>query len=253
MTKARSKDSMRALAKLTTVVDGRLQFVDDPPLITRLGSLDSHQAHDVDAFFEGYLRTLPLARRRVVERYSIVDVARKVVGVGSVGTRCLIVLCQTADGEPLMLQFKEAGPSVLEPYLGSSGFSSAGERVVQGQRLMQAAGDVFLGWSTLESEVAGRPVDFYFRQLWDGKGSVPIEQMRGRGLRIYADVCGRTLALAHARTGDAAAIEGYVGDDATFDNSIADFAEAYADLTATDHLQHLAAIDAGDIVAIRDI
>jgi len=251
--KARRKNSLRAVSKLTAEVDGQLRIVDDPPLVERLPDLDDHERDDIRTFFQQYLATLPLSRRRVLERYRTVDVARKVVGVGSVGTRCLILLCQTADGDPLVLQFKEAGPSVLEAALEPSRFESAGERVVQGQRLMQAAGDVFLGWSRFTSATTGHNADFYFRQLWDGKGSLAIEALGGKALRIYGDLCGRTLALAHARTGDAAAIAGYLGDDATFDESIADFSERYADLTDDDHCRHLAAIEDGTIEARRDI
>ena len=251
--KARRKNSLRAVSKLTTDVDGHLRFVDDPPLVERLPDLDDHERADIRAFFEQYLVSLPLTRRRVLERYRTVDVARKVVGVGSVGTRCLILLCTTADGDPLVLQFKEATASVLESALEPSAFDTAGERVVQGQRLMQAAGDVFLGWSRFTYTSTGQTADFYFRQLWDGKGSWPIDELGGKALRIYGDLCGRTLALAHARTGDAAAIDGYLGDDATFDEAVADFSEGYADLTDDDHRRHLAAIDDGTIDAIRDI
>jgi uncharacterized protein (DUF2252 family) len=251
--KARRKNSLKAIDRLTELVDGRRRIVDDPPLVTRLEVLDGDPRDDVRQFFDAYLDTLPLARRRVVERYRVIDVARKVVGVGSVGTRCLIVLCQTGDDEPLFLQFKEATHSVLEPHLGASEFAQHGQRVVEGQRLMQAAGDVFLGWARFDSALIDRTVDFYFRQLWDGKGSAEVETMRGRHLRAYGGLCGRTLALAHARTGDAAAISGYLGDDATFDDAIADFAERYADLNEADHVAHVAAIERGDIVAMRDI
>ena len=251
--KARRKNSLNALERLSEVVDGRRRIVDDPPLVKRVEVDGDAVRDDARRLFEEYLGTLPLARRRVVERYRLIDVARKVVGVGSVGTRCMIALCQTGDDEPLVLQFKEATTSVLEPYLGSSTFAQHGERVVQGQRVMQAAGDVFLGWARFHSTVLGRTTDFYFRQLWDGKGSADVETMRGRGLRTYGELCGRTLALAHARTGDAAAISGYLGDDESFDEAIATFADGYADLNDSDHRAHLAAIASGDLTAIRDL
>jgi hypothetical protein len=251
--KARTKNSLRAFSKLTTMVDGHRRIVDDPPLVRRLDVLGDAERHDVRAFYARYLDSLPLARRRVLERYQVVDVARKVVGVGSVGTRCLIVLCETGDGEPLFLQFKEATASVLERHLGASEFAQAGQRVVEGQRLMQATGDVFLGWARFDSHVEGRPIDFYFRQLWDGKGSADVERFRPRGLRIYGALCGGALALAHARTGDAAVISGYLGDDDAFDRALADFARAYVDLNTADHRAHSTAIERGAVHAVRDI
>lgn len=173
----------------------------------------SDESEQVRAFFDSYLSTLPLNRRRLLERYDVADIAVKVVGVGSVGTRCLIVLLATGDGDPLFLQFKEAAPSVLEPYLGQSEFDQAGERVVQGQRLMQSTSDVFLGWARYSSPQRTHPFDFYFRQMWDGKGSLVVEQMDRDMLTRYTHACGATLALAHARSGDAACILGYLGDD----------------------------------------
>jgi uncharacterized protein (DUF2252 family) len=251
--KAQSKNSLRAFEKLTEIVDGERRIVDDPPLIMRLDILDDAARHDVRDFYEQYLASLPLARRRVIERYRLTDVAHKVVGVGSVGTLCLIVLLETGDGEPLFLQFKEATTSVLEAHVGASEFEQSGRRVVEGQRLMQAASDVFLGWARFHSQVVDRTVDFYFRQLWDGKGSADVAAMDGRALRRYAELCGGALALAHARTGDAAMISGYLGDDKTFDRAIGEFAVAYADLTESDHATHVAAIDRGDIEAIHDL
>ena len=251
--KARRRNSLRAFDRLTETVDGRRRIVDDPPLLQRLGDHRQLDEDAVESFFGRYLDSLPLAWRRVLERFRIVDVAHKVVGVGSVGTRCLIVLLTTGDDEPLFLQFKEATKSVLEPYLGASEFALSGERVVQGQRLMQSASDVFLGWAQFESPVADRTVDFYFRQLWDGKGSADVDAMGPNRLRIYAEVCGATLALAHGRTGDAAMIAGYLGDDETFDDAIGAFATAYADLNERDHAEHVAAIDSGRIEAVRDI
>ena len=251
--KARKRNSLRAFDRLTETVDGARRIIDDPPLVTRLDNHRQPVAGSVEEFFHQYLMSLPLAWRRVLERYRIADVAHKVVGVGSVGTRCLIVLLTTGDDEPLFLQFKEATTSVLEPYLGASTFEFSGERVVQGQRLMQSASDVFLGWAQFDSVASGRRVDFYFRQLWDGKGSADIDAMGGKRLRTYAELCGATLALAHGRTGDAAAIAGYLGDDDTFDRAIGTFAMTYAGLNDHDHAAHLAAIDGGRIDAARDI
>ena len=251
--KASKRNSLRAFDRLTEVVDGQRRIVDDPPLVTRFDVSDDTTRDAAAAFFRQYLETLPLARRRVLERYRLVDVASKVVGVGSVGTRCLIVLLTTGDDEPLFLQFKEAAASVLEPHLGTSAFSQSGERVVQGQRLIQSAGDVFLGWAQYDSAAAGRVVDFYFRQLWDGKGSADVDAMGGNRLRLYAEVCGAALALAHGRTGDAATIAGYLGDDETFDHAIGEFAMTYVDVNERDHAAHVAAIDSGRIEVVRDI
>ena len=223
----------------------------DPPRVTRIDHLLEHDnAEDLERFFAGYMATLPLHRRRVLQRYSIVDLAHKVVGVGSVGTRCAIVLLESGDGVP---QFKEATSSVLEPYVGASEFDQAGERVVQGQRLMQATGDMLLGWSRFEHTSTGRDVDFYFRQMWDGKGSIDLADMGPKALRRYAKSCGQALALAHARSGDAAMISGYLGDDKTIDHAIADYAEAYADIAQRDYDAHQAAIADGRIEAVTNV
>ncbi len=250
--KALGRTSLRAFDKLTETIDGKRRIVDDPPRVFHFDVADEDE-QQVDDFFRAYLSTLPLNRRELLERYDLVDLAAKVVGVGSVGTRCLIVLLETGDGEPLFLQFKEATTSVLETYLGASRFAEAGERVVQGQRLMQATGDVFLGWARFTSPRRDRPVDFYFRQLWDGKGSLVVEEMGEKLLGRYAHMCGATLALAHARSGDAASIQGYLGDDDTFDHAIIEFASAYADITERDHAAHLAAIAAGRVDAESDV
>ena len=172
--------------------------------------------------------------------------------MGSVGTRCLIVLLESADGAPLFLQVKEATGSVLEPYAGPSEFDHAGERVVEGQRLMQSASDVFLGWARAEN--AENPeLDFYVRQLWDGKGSADIDEMGGGRLRRYAWFCGAALALAHARSGDAAMISGYIGEDETLDHALVSFADSYADLTEADHAILTDAIDAGTVQSLDDL
>jgi uncharacterized protein (DUF2252 family) len=242
--RARGKDSMRALRKLTEVVDGERRIVADPPLVVPLGDVvddADEEATRVVEFFERYRASLPPHRAAVLDRYRFVDMAHKVVGVGSVGTRCLIVLLESDDGSPLFLQFKEASRSVLEEHVGASGFEHAGERVVRGQRLMQTAGDILLGWSHVTTG-DGRTLDFYFRQLWDGKGSAEVEEMGRRRLKRYAHLCGATLALAHARTGDAAAIWGYLGEDRTADDVLADFAERYADLNDADHAAHERAV-----------
>ena len=253
--KADRKDSIRATAKLTDIVDGRRVIVPDPPLITRVDELlEGERRIELRRFFDRYRSTLPPYRRALLERYGLVDMAHKVVGVGSVGTRCLIVLMESGDGEPLFLQFKEAGPSVLEAHLGASRHEQAGERVVNGQRLMQATGDIFLGWSRFSSEHNDRStVDFYFRQLWDGKGSAVVEDMGPKRLRKYAQACGGALALAHARSGDAAMISGYLGDDATFDHALTAFADAYADLNEADHRRHHEAIESGRLAAEFDL
>lgn len=253
VTKARGKNSLRAFKKLTEVVDGRRVIVADPPLITPVDrSLDGDAATMLRAFFLEYLDTLPRHRKDLLVRYHLADLAHKVVGVGSVGTACWIVLLMTGDDEPIFLQIKEATTSVLEPYVGASEFAQAGERVVEGQRIMQASGDIFLGWAR-HADASGVERDYYFRQLWDGKGSADIEQMGPKRLRNYAWFCGCALALAHARSGDPALISGYLGEDDTFDQAIASFAEAYADLNETDHAAHDAAIAAGRIEANRDI
>ena len=249
--KASSKDSVQALKKLTTVVDGQRRIVSQPPLIVRLSDVVT-DPDDVDRdrlveFFDRYRASLPPYRAVVLDRYHLVDMAHKVVGVGSVGTRCLIVLLESDQGAPLFLQFKEATQSVLEPYAGPSGYDRAGERVVRGQQLMQATGDILLGWSHTDSRDGGRTIDFYFRQMWDGKGSADVDQMGPKRLASYAWQCGAVLALAHARTGDGAAIHGYLGDDTTADEALADFAERYADLNERDHAAHRDAIADGRI------
>ena len=247
--KATSKTSVRAVDKLTAVVDGRRRIVANPPLVTPIRDrLEGAEGQEVLEFFRGYRASLPPHRSAVLDRYRILDVAHKVVGVGSVGTRCLIVLLESDGGSPLVLQFKEAGASALELHREASNDANGGERVVRGQRLMQATGDIFLGWSRFV-KIDGSTVDFYFRQMWDGKGSVEVEDMGPKRLKNYADHCGGTLGLAHARTGDAAMISGYLGDDSTIDHVLADFAERYADLNDLDYAEHAAAIAAGVLPA----
>ena len=251
--KASGKDHLRALDKLTEVIDGRRVIVPDPPLVTRIDErLLDQQIPLVIEFFDRYLDTLPAHRRRLLERYVVVDLARKAVGVGSLGTRCFIVLLESGDGEPLFVQLKEATTSVLEAHLGASRYEP-GERVVVGQRLMQTTGDILLGWSRYEDRAAGSTGYFYLRQLWDGKGSVEVDEMDRKGLRLYARLCGAVLALAHARAGDASLIAGYLGSGDTFDRAIAEFSGAYADVNELDHAAHLEAIASGAILAERDL
>ncbi|MEM7022857.1 MAG: DUF2252 domain-containing protein [Pseudomonadota bacterium] len=247
--KARRKTSLRAFDKLTGVVDGRRMIVPDPPRIVRVD--EPVREGDPEAFFEQYRESLPLDRRVLLDRFALVDVARKVVGVGSVGTRCLIMLLEAGDGTPLFLQFKQAVASVLEPHLGASVFNNAGQRVVEGQRLIQATSDVFLGWSQWPDGHGGK-IDFYFRQLWDGKGKIDVEEMTPERLAAFAGLCGKTLAWAHARSGDAMMIRGYVGEDEILDDAIATFAERYADRTERDHAMLEAAILDGAIPVVRD-
>jgi uncharacterized protein (DUF2252 family) len=239
--KARTKDSMRAFKKLTQLVDGEPRIVSDPPLIIPIDEL-AQGISDRDALeavvrsvFREYRKTLPPDRRWLLEEFRCVDVARKVVGVGSVGTRCWIVLLLGRDeNDPLFLQIKEAERSVLEPYLRPSHYSNHGQRVVAGQQLMQAVSDIFLGWHRLIG-LDGHQRDFYCRQLWDWKISVNLETILSRGLLIYAEVCGWTLARAHARSGDRVALAEYLGKGDAFDKAICEFARSYADLNERDY------------------
>jgi uncharacterized protein (DUF2252 family) len=227
--KARTRNSLEAAGKLTTVVDGRRQINDQPPLIMHVSWSD--EADRVRTLLRKYVSTLEDDRRELMERFVPLDIARKVVGVGSVGTYCLIVLFEGRDGDdPLLLQVKEATESVLEPYLGRSRFQHAGHRVVAGQRLMQAASDIFLGWLT--SLDGSR--HYYLRQLRDMKWSVPLEGARPAGTRLYAEACGWALARGHARSGRRNAIASYLGISDKFDRAIADFASVYADQTERD-------------------
>jgi len=244
LAKARGRDSLQAAGKLTEIVDGKRRIVDQPPLIVHLEMLED--AKNTHSLFEQYKATLEDDRRELLERFEIADIARKVVGVGSVGTRCVIVLLLGRDdGDPLFLQVKEAGPSVLEPYLGRSRFTHAGHRVVAGQRLTQAASDIFLGWMT--GKPAGRP--FYWRQLRDMKGSVETELLKAPGLEILATLCGWALARGHARSGRRIAIASYLGVSDRFEQGIADFARSYADQAEKDYETVVKAIKQGKIPA----
>jgi uncharacterized protein (DUF2252 family) len=256
--KARSKDSVRALGKLTEVVDGERRIVGDPPLIVPVEDVvGPDEVRDVEEtlrrLIRSYRRTLSGDRRRLLERYRYVHAAHKVVGVGSVGTRAWIVLMLGRDdNDPLFLQAKEAEASVLEPFLGKSEYANHGQRVVEGQRLMQAASDLMLGWLRVNS-FDGQGRDFYVRQLWDAKGSAIVETMTPRTMQAYARLCGLTLAKAHARSGDHIAIAGYMGSGDTFDRALATFAEAYADQNERDHQAFRAAVDSGRLSATERV
>jgi uncharacterized protein (DUF2252 family) len=239
-TKARRRDGMRAFESLTAVVDGRRVILEDPPVITHV---DVGGPGALEKVFTDYRSTMPENRRDFLERYRFVDFALKVVGVGSVGTRCFVLVLEGRDeNDPLILQAKEATVSVMEPFLESSGHENHAQRVVVGQQLMQATSDIFLGWTR---GPGGR--DFYLRQLWDMKGSVDITSILAPGLAFYGGLCGWSLARAHARTGDAAAISAYLGTGDKFDGAIADFSETYADVNARDHAAYLEAIQAGRV------
>ena len=237
--KARTHDNLRALAKLTEVIDGRRRIISDPPTVVPISELAADMGRaEVEALARHvlgeYSRTLDPAHRRLVESYTFVDMARKVVGVGSVGTRCWIVLLRGADDDdPLFLQLKEAQPSVLAAHLGPAPAANHGERVVVGQRIMQAAGDVFLGWQR-STGLDGVPRDFYVRQLRDWKGSVSPETLSPKGLRLYAELCAWTLARGHARSGDRIALAAYIGDDGDLAEAVSGFAHAYAALNDSD-------------------
>jgi uncharacterized protein (DUF2252 family) len=247
--KARSKDSLSAFSKLTEMVDGEPRFVADPPLIVPLRDLATGEKtiEAARAVIRSYRRTLQGDRRQLLERFRFADAARKVVGVGSVGTRAWIVLRVGRDNEdPLILQMKEAQSSVLEPFLGKSQFSNHGQRVVEGQRLMQAASDTMLGWIRFAG-IDGVERDFFLRQLWDSKGSALVDVLEPETMAVYARLCGMTLARAHARSGDAVTIASYLGTSDSFDRALAVFAETYADQNERDYDALKAAAESGRI------
>ncbi|QRK13805.1 DUF2252 domain-containing protein [Archangium violaceum] len=245
LAQARRRTQLATLPKLTELREGRRCIIHAPPLVVRSPREHAELLAEVlQVMAGGYLSSLQGDRGTLVRRYQTVDVARKVVGVGSVGTRCYIALLLGAHEEdPLFLQVKEAGPSVLEPFAGKSAYPHAGQRVVEGQRLMQAASDIFLGWC----QVGGR--DFYVRQLRDMKGSIDVERLSPRGLREYASLCGQTLARAHARGGDAAMLRGYLGRSGAFDLALCRFARAYADQTEQDFALFQKAVRSGRLLA----
>ena len=259
LVKARTRDSMQELGKLTRIEDGQPRIVSEPPVIVPLRDLLGELAGAIDIAKElkdligQYRRTLQPDRRVLLEQYEFTDIARKVVGVGSVGTRCWIILMLGRDEtDPLFLQVKEAEESVLARFAGASKYSNQGERVVNGQRLMQAASDIFLGWQRFAG-LDGKSRDFYVRQLRDWKLSVDIAAMIPRGLRLYGELCGLTLARAHARSGDEVAIAAYLGGSDVFENAIAEFAVAYADQNERDFEAFTAAISSGRLIAERGV
>ena len=256
LAKARTRDSMTAFSKLTRAVDGQVQIVDQSPLIVPLAQLAPGGERDqlletLRALMRGYRDSLERDRRVLLEEFHLTDFARKVVGVGSVGTRAWIALLIGRDGDdPLFLQLKEAEASVLEEHLGPSEFKNHGQRVVTGQRLMQAASDIFLGWLHVkQSPVDGQSRDFYGRQLKDWKGSAELDQMDPERMAIYGKLCGWTLARAHARTGDRIAIASYLGNGPKFDRAILEFSDAYAEQNERDYQQLVEAVNSGRIVA----
>jgi uncharacterized protein (DUF2252 family) len=256
--KARTKDSMHALNKLCQTVDGEPRIVGRPLVVTPIedvlpGAEQQHLEDVIRHMIGSYRHTLPRDRRRLLEEYRYVHAARKVVGVGSVGTRAWILLLLGRDeNDPLFLQFKEAQPSVLEPFLGKSEFDQHGQRVVEGQRLMQAASDILLGWERIVT-IDGQTKDFYVRQLWDAKGSAEVELMEPAALKTYATICAWTLARAHARSGDAIAISSYLGRSEVFDSAMASFAETYADQNERDYQAFADAVRSGRLAALEGV
>lgn len=251
--KAQTKTSEKALAKLTTTdANGNVRFISNPPFMEPFNEVvgatdrDAYQ-HAAQSALVDYRRSLISDRRVLFSGYRVVDLARKVVGVGSVGTRCwvMLLMADQDEGDVLMLQLKQAEASVLEKYLGASRARHHGKRVVEGQRVMQAASDILLGWTQVV--VKGQEVDFYVRQMWDWKDSADIATMDATSLEIYAHLCGWTLARAHSRSGDRVALAGYLGTSDTLDTVLTDFAETYADQNAKDHAALQDAASAGRI------
>jgi uncharacterized protein (DUF2252 family) len=249
--RAQRKDHRRAVAKLTRNVDGEVQFREDPPLVVHLRET-SHDAEDLASMVDSYRQSLTEDRRNLFDRFHVVDLARKVVGVGSVGTQCWIALLEGPDhpgGDRLVLQIKEAQASVLEPYVGASSLGHHGLRVVAGQRLMQAASDMFLGWCDAPRTGA----QYYVRQLWDVKGQSDLSKMDFGSISYYGALCALALARAHARTGDAVQIGTYLGPSPKFDRAMATFAARYAITNEQDHAALLAAIKKGRLAARKGI
>jgi uncharacterized protein (DUF2252 family) len=258
--KARTRDSMQEVGKLTRMVDGQPRIIADPPLLVPVTDIIPSDM-DREAFVKEvtdliakYRRTLETDRRYLLEQYVFADMARKVVGVGSVGTRCWIVLMLGRDGsDPLFLQVKEAEDSVLSRFLSASKYPNQGQRVVAGQRLMQASSDIFLGWQKVTDGLDGQDHDYYVRQLRDWKFSIDIQTLIPRGMRIYGQLCGWTLARAHARSGDRIAIASYLGSGDVFDKAVAQFAVAYADQNEKDHDALVSAVKSGRITAEQGV
>jgi len=250
--KAQTKTQEQTLEKLTYIVDGRRRFMSEPPLLVPFDQLVNEEQEElvtrseIEAAWAQYLESLPEERRRLLSRFRYTDGALRVGGVGSVGTRCYIVLLEGgAEDDAIILQMKEAGSSVLEPYTAESSYESPAQRVVQGQHLIQATSDIFLGWNQ------GTITDthYYWRQLKDMKGSLDVTGLDKAGFKTYLQVCAACLARAHARTGDAAAISGYIGKGKTLAKAIADFAAGYADQTEQDHQSLVEAIESGRVAA----
>ena len=254
LAKARTRDSLQALGKLTEVVDGETRFVSNPPLIVPIAELvPEAEAAGLTEGLHGLLRSygksLQSDRQHLLKQFRFAAIARKVVGVGSVGTRAWVILMLGSDGkDPLLLQAKEAQESVLAQFVGKSHYANEGERVVAGQHLMQASSDIFLGWDTVDG-LDGVRRDFYIRQLRDWKGSADVDNMIPEGMAAYGRLCGWTLARAHARSGDRIAIAAYLGSSKAFDHAIGSFAETYADQNEKDYQAMEAAIADGRIVA----
>ena len=242
-TKAFTHTMQQTFLQMTEEVNGQRRFLEQPSHLYHLPNQEEY-FEEVEVLFEQYRDTLQSDRQFLLDRYRLVDVAMKVVGVGSVGTHCGVALLLSNDHDPLLLQFKEARPSVLEPYTGKSRYSQNGQRIVAGQRLMQAASDIFLGWT---SNTHGQ--DFYFRQLKDMKTSIKLKGMSARGLEDYAEICGCTLARAHARSGDPVVVSNYLGKSDAFDQAVADFAVTYAHQVEQDYQALVAAVESGRILA----
>jgi uncharacterized protein (DUF2252 family) len=256
LAKAYTRDSMHAFSKLADVVDGQTRIIADPPLIMPVPELLPQEKDrlgfeaQLDGLIAKYRRTLNADHRFLFHRYQLADLARKVVGIGSVGMRCWIVLFQDRDGsDPLFLQVKEAQPSVLAAFAGVSKYANQGQRVVEGQRLMQAASDIFLGWQRTGKALDGKTHDFYVRQLRDWKFSLDIDAMKPGGMQTYGELCAWTLARAHARSGEAIAIAAYLGKAGVFDQAITEFAVAYADQNERDYQALATAAATGRIIA----
>jgi uncharacterized protein (DUF2252 family) len=257
--KARTHDSMQELAKLTHPVDGRPRIISEPPLLVPVDELLPKQVErkglesQLNDLIAKYRRTLEANRRFLLEEFEVADMARKVVGVGSVGTRCWILLMLGRDkSDPLFLQVKQAEQSVLSRFVGTSKYANQGQRVVAGQQLMQASSDIFLGWQRTEG-IDGKSRDFYVRQLRDWKYSIDIQNLQPRGMRMYGELCGWALARAHACSGDRIAIAAYLGTSDVFDHAITKFAAAYADQNQRDYRSLNAAINSGQITAERGL
>jgi uncharacterized protein (DUF2252 family) len=250
---------MQAYAKLAAKVDGAHRIVSRPPLIVRLDEFESIVERDrargaLERMFREYSATLQHDSRKLLEQFRLVDVARKVVGVGSVGTGAWIALHLGRNGrDVLVLQIKEAQRSVLEEYVGSSEYANAGERVVAGQRIMQAVSDIFLGWFAVDESINGTPRDYYVRQLRDWKGSAAVEAMNERALSVYGQLCAATLAHGHARSGDRVAIAAYLGGGNAFDRALLGFSRDYAEQNERDYRALAAAVQTGRVQAVHDL